>query len=135
MKSIDQYLVQDLDGKFVDKTWLLGLFGSVVYTPTGEKVKGGFRYYSCPAQQVIAAFEARDLPALAGLPFSLDDDGEPDTSAVLINLHYTPSGSAVAMQVSEYQDHQPVAVTPVWLSEGPEAQAMVAQVKTLDQST
>lgn len=134
-KGIDEYLEEDCGGKFKDKTWLLGLFGSVVYTPTGEKVAGGFRYFTCDIGPVLQAFEARDVGAMLALPYALDDDGEPDTSAVMVNLHYTPSGSAVAIQVTEYQNSEPIAVSPVWLAEGAEAQGLLPQVKELDQSS
>lgn len=134
VKSIDEYLVEDCGGKFADKTWLFGLFGSMVYVPTGEKVTGGFRYFACELPQVVEAFEARALSTLLELPFALDDDGEPDTSTIVVDLHYTSSGSAVAMQVREYQNSEPVPVTPVILLEGPDAKAIVEQVKQLDQS-
>lgn len=133
-KNIDEFLEEDCGGKFKDKTWLLGFFGSVIYTPTGEKVAGGFRYFSCEVAPVIQAFEARDIGAMLALPYALDDDGEPDTSTVLVSLHYTPSGSALAIQVQEYQNSEPIPVSPVWLMEGAEAQSFLAQVKELDQS-
>ncbi len=133
-KEIDDFLTEDCQGKFVDKTWFMGLFGKVVYTPTGEKVEGGFRYFACSAQSVIEVFNRGDMATMLRMPFAFDEDGSPDTSSVLISLHYTKSGSVVAMQVQEYQNSEPIPVTPVVLLEGPQAQAIIAQVMELDQS-
>jgi hypothetical protein len=133
-KEIDDFLVQDCQGKFKDKTWFLGLFGSMIYKPTGEKVEQGFRYFACDVGPLLEAFRAANMAAMLELPFALDEDGDPDTSSVLINLYYTASGSALAMQVQEYQKSHPVPMTPVVLLEGPQAQALIAQVKELDQS-
>ncbi len=134
MKDIDDYLVQDCGGKFEDKTWLFGLFGSMVYLPTGEKVKGGFRYFACELPAVLEAFESGDLSRFLELPFAVDADGDADTSAVVVDLHYTPSGSVVALQVREYQNHNPTPVTPVRLLEGPAGRAVLTQIVELDQS-
>jgi hypothetical protein len=133
-KDIDQFLLEDCQGKFKDKTWFLGLFGSVIYTGTGEKVQGGFRYYICAPEALVDAFTKKDFAAMSNLPFALDNDGEPDTSALLISLHYTNSGSVLAMQVQEYQNSCPVPITPTVLLEGPAAQAVIETVKKLDQS-
>ncbi len=134
MKDIDDYLVQDCGGKFEDKTWLFGLFGSMVYLPTGEKVKGGFRYFACELPAVLEAFESGDLSRFLELPFAVDADGDVDTSAIVVDLHYTPSGSVVALQVREYQNHNPTPVTPVRLLEGPAGRAVLTQIVELDQS-
>lgn len=133
-KEIDDFLTQDCQGKFKDKSWFLGLFGSMIYTPTKEKVLQGFRYFACDTAPVIAACQSGNLADIAQLPFALDDDGDPDTGAVLINLYYTESGSMLALQVEEYQNSNPVPVTPVVLLEGPAAQSQIALVKKLDQS-
>lgn len=135
MKSLDDFLTQDLGGKFQDKTWLFGLFGSFVYTPTGEKAVSGFRYYACDASAAQAAFQSGDVGALLRLPFALDEDGDPDTSAVAVVMRYTASGSAVALQVEMHQQSEPMPASSVWLLEGPAAQALIAQVKQLDQSS
>lgn len=133
-KDLEDFLKEDCQGKFEDKTRFLGLLGSKIYTPTGEKVIGGFRYFACDVEPVIEAFNRGDLAAMLELPFALDEDGESDTSSVLISLEYTDSGSMLAMQVQEYQNYQPVAVTPSVLLEGVEAKALIAHAKELDQS-
>lgn len=133
-KDIGEFLAEDCNGKVKDKTWLLGMFGSVFYTVTGEKVKGGFRYFTCEPAPLLAALERQDIKAMLDLPFALDEDGEADTSSLLISLHYTQSGSMLAMQVTEYQDHNPVPISPVTFLEGPAAQSLIVDVKALDQS-
>lgn len=133
-KDIDAFLTEDCGGKVKDKTWLLGLFGSVVYTVTGEKVLGGFRYFTCEPAPLLEALERKDLKAMLALPFALDEDGEADTSSLLISLHYTDTGSMLAMQVSEYQNYNPVPISPVTFLEGAEAKSLIADVKALDQS-
>ena len=133
-KDIDAFLLEDCQGKFKDKSWFFGLFGSTIYVPTGEKVSGGFRYFACPVAAVLQCFSTLDLAAMLRLPFALDDDGDPDTSSVLISLHYTESGSVLAMQVQEYQNYHPVPLSPVVLLEGAQAQPHMALVKELDQS-
>lgn len=134
VKDIDEYLVQDCGGKFQNKTRLFGLFGSMVYVPTREKVKGGFRYFACELPAVLEAFESGDVSRFLDLPFAVDDDGDPDTSAIVVDIHYTPSGSVVALQVREYQNHNPTPVTPVRLLEGAAGQAALTQIVELDQS-
>lgn len=133
-KDIDKFLEEDCQGKIKDKTWFLGLFGSVIYTVTGEKVQGGFRYFTCEAPPLVAALGKLDLSAMLGLPFALDDDGNVDTSSLLISLHYTNSGSMLAMQVQEYQNHSPVPLTPVVFLEGAAAKVHIDKVMELDQS-
>jgi len=133
-KDIDEYLVEDCQGKIKDKTWLLGLLGSVVYTPTGEKVSGGFRYFDNCLGLLLERFERLDLRGIMELPFALDDDGDPDTSDIVLDLHYTKSGSMVAMQVGQFRNSQRVSVTPTRFLEGPDAAACLAQVLELDQS-
>jgi len=133
-KDIDQFLVEDCQGKFKDKTKFLGLFGSVIYTVTGEKVLGGYRYFTCPTEPLQEAFGKLDLAGMLTLPFALDDDGDPDTSSLLISLHYTDSGSVLAMQVQEYQNSRPIPITPVILLEGAAAKVHIENVKELDQT-
>jgi hypothetical protein len=133
-KELDDFLTQDCNGKFVDGTWLFGLLGSFKYTPTSEKVVTGFRYFACDAATVRAAFDAGDVAGLLKLPFALDEDGDADSSGVAVNLRYTASGSAVALQVEEHQNAQPVPVSEVRLYEGAEAQALLPVIKKLDQS-
>jgi hypothetical protein len=133
-KDIDDFLAQDTNGKVKDKTWLLGLFGSVVYTPTGEKVQGGFRYFTCEPAPLLEALERRDIKAMLELPFALDEDGDVDTSSLLIHLNYTDSGSMLALQASEYQDHSPVPISDVTFLEGQPAKDLLADVKALDQT-
>lgn len=133
-KDIDDFLAQDTNGKVKDKTWFLGMFGSVTYTVTGEKVHGGFRYFTCEPAPLLEALERRDIKAMLELPFALDEDGEVDTSSLLINLHYTDSGSMLAMQVTEYQNYNPTPISPVTFLEGQEAKDLIADVKALDQS-
>lgn len=134
MKDIDDFLVQDCGGKFENKTWLFGLFGSMVYVPTREKVKGGFRYFACELPEVLEAFESGDVSRFLKLPFAVDEEGDVDTSSIVLDLHYTPSGSVVALQVREYQNHNPTPVTSVRLLEGAAGRAALKQVMELDQS-
>ncbi len=135
VKSIEAFLLEDCGGRFQDKSWLFGLFGSVVYAPTGETVLTGFRYYACEASRLKAAVEALDLKTLETMPFAVDDEGEPDTSGVVVDLHYTATGSMVAIQLSEYQDHRPVPLTSPVLLEREAAAQLLPQVRSLDQST
>jgi len=134
MKPLDETLTEDHGGKFQDKTWLFGLLGAFRYIPTGEKMEVGFRYYASDAAMVLAAFETRDVSALLALPFALDEDGDADTSAVAVTMRYTPSGSAVALQVEEYVQSNPQPRSEVWLLEGAAGQAVLAQITKLDQS-
>lgn len=131
---LDDFLFKQCADKFKDKTRFLGLFGSVVYTVTGEKLEGGFRYFACEPEPLLDAFSRRDLAAMLELPFAVDDDGDPDTSSLYISLNYTKSGSVLAMQVRQYQNSNPVPISPPVLVEGPEAGPLVAKAKELDQS-
>jgi hypothetical protein len=40
----------------------------------------------------------------------------------------------VALQIVEYQNHNPTPVTPVMLLEGPEAKAALVHVKSMSES-
>lgn len=106
-----------------------------MFKPTGEKVEEGFRYFTCSADELMQAFSARDIASIAKLPFALDEDGEPDTSAVCLDIAYTPSGAFVAAQPTEYRDHVPTRIAPVIFLEGAEAQALKDVMPSLDQSS
>lgn len=115
----------------VQKRRKLLVFSELVYTPSGEKITEGFRYFACDIGPVAAAASAGDFETLASLAFALDEDGDRDTSSVLINLAYTPSGSFVAVQPVEYQNYNPTPVAPTFVLEGSAAQRMIAHVKAL----
>ena len=121
-------------------TWLKGqtdtfevkkklLFSSIIHKPSGEKVVEGFRYFTNPIEDVVAAFETGDLAALQALDYALDEDGDPDTSGVAINLAYTKSGAFFAAQPEEYQDYVPTKVRDARFVTG-----SLAVVEELDQS-
>lgn len=108
------------------------LFSENFYKPTGEKIVTGFRYFACDVGPVQAAAAALDLNALCDLEFALDEDGDVDTSSVLVDLEYTKSGSFVAVQAAEYRDHNPKPVMAPVVAEGrPDLAALVLE---LDQS-
>lgn len=113
----------------------LFVFKSLHYRATGEKVIEGFRYFACDLEALQAAFRAQDFGEIARLPFAKDSDGDPDTSAVLLDLAYTDSGAFVAAQPVEYRDHEPTAVADALLLEGQHAKALLELVKQLDQSS
>ncbi len=115
----------------VQKRRKLLVFSETIYTPTSEKITSAFRYFACDIAQVVAAVEAGDFVALTKLPYSLDDDGDRDTSSVLIDLAYTPSGSFVAVQAVEYQNYNPTPVTATSVLEGAAGQSVIAQVTEL----
>jgi hypothetical protein len=117
-----------------DKTFLW-FFGSLVYKPTGEKVIKGFRYFTCEINQVAEAVASMDLEALAKLPFAIDEEGDVDTSSVLVDLAYTESGSFAAIQPVEYQDYKPTPVAPVTILEGEQAKPVAPKLKEIDQSS
>ena len=117
-----------------DKTFLW-VFGSLVYKPTNEKVISGFRYFACEIGPVAEAVAKMDLEALSKLPFALDDSGDVDTSAVLVDVAYTESGSFAAIQPVEYQNYRPVPVAPATVLEGDEAKRVGKALKELDQSS
>lgn len=115
----------------VEKRRKLLVFSEKIYKPTGEKVTEGFRYYSCDIGPVAQAATSGDFAALASLPFALDEDGDRDTSAVLVDLAWTPSGSLVIVQPVEYQDYSPTPVAAPLMLEGAAGQAVLAHVRTL----
>ena len=111
------------------------VFSELVYKPTGEKViAGGYRYFACDIQQVLARFANRDFAALRELPFAIDDDGDPGTSAVCLDVAFTASGSMVAAQPVEYQNYNPTCVAEVLFLEGEAAKSAVDAVNELDQT-
>lgn len=110
------------------------VFSELVYKPTGEKVLEGFRYFACDMRQVLDLFANRDFAALQALPFATDDDGEPDTSAVRLDVAFTASGSMVAAQPVEYQDYNPTCVAEVLFLEGEAAKSVVDAMNELDQT-
>lgn len=110
------------------------VFSELVYKPTGEKVLEGFRYFACDMQQVLDRFASRDFAALQTLPFAIDNDGDPDTSAVRLDVAFTASGSMVAAQPVEYQNYNPTCVAEVLFLEGEAAKSVVDAVNELDQT-
>lgn len=114
------------------RKWLI--LTDLVFTATGETLKEGFRYFACSIDELTEPLARRDFAAIAKLPFALDEDGDPDTSAVLLDLAYTASGAIVGFQAVEYREHFPTPVTETVLLEGAEAQALVSALKELDQS-
>ncbi|WP_438022609.1 hypothetical protein [Sorangium sp. So ce233] len=114
------------------RKWLI--LSEFVYTPTGEKVEEGFRYFTCPVEALTAALARRDFAAIAKLPFALDDEGDPDTSAVRLDLAYTASGALAAFQPVEFREHVPTPVAASVVLEGAEAQALRDTLRAIDQS-
>jgi len=129
---LDEQLTADTQRFEVRKSMLL--FKKLHYRASGEKVVEGFRYFSCGIGALVSAFEAQDFAAIAKLPFALDDEGDPDTSAVMLDLAYTESGAFIAAQPVEYRDYNPTPVAPMLLFEGAQANACFAIIKQLDQS-
>ncbi|OGQ91623.1 MAG: hypothetical protein A2289_04805 [Deltaproteobacteria bacterium RIFOXYA12_FULL_58_15] len=129
---LDEYIEQQTD-KFEKKRRLL-ILSHLSYKPTGEKVEEGFRYFACDIGQLVQAFSRQDFGAIAKLPFALDESGDADTSAVLLDLAYTRSGSVVAAQPVEYQNYNPIAVANPIVFEGERAKGLAALVRELDQS-
>jgi hypothetical protein len=119
----------------VEKRRTLLVFNDLVYKPTGEKIVTGFRYFACDIGPLVDAFSRADLAAIGKLPFALDEDGDSDTSGVLLDLAYTESGALVAAQPVEYRDHNPTPVAASMVLEGEQAKALIAIVKDLDQSS
>lgn len=107
------------------------IFSETIYKSTGEKVTEGFRYFACGIADVAVAATSGNFEALTKLPFALDEDGDRDTSGVLIDLAYTPSGSFVAVQPVEYQNSAPCPVAAPFVLEGAAGQSVIAWVKQL----
>lgn len=113
----------------------LFVLSELVYKPTSEKVVEGFRYFACGMDAVMDAFQRGDFAVLQKLPFCLDDDGDPDTSAVRLDIAYTASGSVVAAQPVEFKEYNPTPVAQVLLLEGEAARRAHAMVTAIDQSS
>lgn len=111
------------------------VMSELIYKPTSEKVIEGFRYFACGVDAVMDAFRRGDFAALEKLPFSLDEDGDPDTSSVRLDVAYTGSGNVVAAQPVEFQEYNPTPVAEVLLLEGEAARRAHAIVTALDQSS
>lgn len=127
--SLDKWLKSQTQ-TFVTKKRLV-VFKDLVHVPTDEKVVQGFRYFRNPVGDVLAAFDAGDLEALADLQYALDDEGEPDTTSVCLLLAYTPSGAYVAAQPQEYQDYVPTYLREPKVLTSPRARELA---HALDQS-
>lgn len=115
------------------RKWLI--LKDLYFTPTGEKVVEGFRYFRCSIDELVEPLLRQDFDATAKLPFALDDEGEVDTSSVLLNLAYTASGAIAGFQAVEYRDYQPVCVTEPVLLDGAAAQGLRDKLQELDQSS
>lgn len=115
------------------RKWLI--LKDLYFTPTGEKVVEGFRYFRCSIDELVEPLSRQDFDATAKLPFALDDEGEVDTSSVLLNLAYTASGAIAGFQAVEYRDYQPVCVTEPVLLDGAAAQGLRDKLQELDQSS
>lgn len=94
---------------------------------TGEKVEEDFGYFDCDITSVLAAFNRRDLAQLAQFPLCDSDNRGP----VRVDLAYTESGTMAALQIVEFQNHDPTPVTPVLLLEGTDAKVALAHVKAM----
>lgn len=117
---------------YKEKKWLI--LSQLKYKATGEKLHEGFRYFACKSTLLLEAFKRQDFACIASLPFCLDEEDEPDTSAVRLDIWYTKSGSALAAQPIEYINHNPQPIAPPLLLEGEASRANVQLAKTLDQS-
>lgn len=131
-ERLDDYLKSRSD-KFEYKKKLI-IFGTILYRPTSERVLEGFRYFNCPISELLEPFQTGDFQAISRLPYALDDEGDPDTSSVLLDVAYTESGAMVAAQPVEYQNYNPTAVAPVLLLEGENARRVVELIKALKQN-
>jgi hypothetical protein len=114
------------DTERFEKRKKMFVFTSVFYRPTNEQVTEGFRYFVCGIDEVLAVFDAGDIAALTKLPYALDEDGDRDTSSVLVDLAYTPSVSLAAIQPVQYIDYNPTPMRPPLVLEGEKAQALKA---------
>ena len=83
------------------------LFTDLYYTPTGEKIKEGFRYLDVDGDTLVAAFDSGDFEAVSSLPPLVDDNGEPDTGSVSVWLAYTKSGAFLYVQPVVDVDYVP----------------------------
>ncbi len=117
---------------YKETKWLI--MSQIKYKETAEKVNQGFRYFSCDSRPLLEAFHRQDFAAIAALPFCLDEDDDPDTSAVRFDVWYTDSGSVALAQPVEYIDHDPRPIAAPLLLEGNASRAILELMKTLDQS-
>jgi hypothetical protein len=129
IQSISDWIAND-STRFEKRKKML-VFSSVFYRPTNEKLTEGFRYYACGIEELLAVFDAGDIEELTKLPYALDEDGDRDTSGVLVDLAYTPSVSIAAIQPVQYIDHNPTPMRPPLVLEGERAQAVKAAVLEL----
>ena len=100
-------------------------YDEMLQTYRGEKVVMGERYYHCPPEHLLHAYENSDFRGFRVL--SHDDD--PDQ--VRLNFAWTKSGSMIMTQVWSYgplSGHQPAYITPVRLHEGPDVQRNLAHM-------
>ena len=105
------------------------LFSSIIHKASGEKVVEGFRYFTNPIDEVVAAFETGDIASLQKLDYAIDEDGDVDTSSVCILLAYTKSGAFFAAQPEQYQDYVPTKVREARFVTG-----TLEQIEELDQT-
>lgn len=115
-----------------EKEWLI--LSRLKYKVTGEKLRQGFRYFACDSAPLLEAFRRQDFASIATLPFCLDEDDEPDTSAVCLDIWYTDSGSAIAAQPMEYINYNPQPIAAPLVLEGDASRAFLEVARTLDQS-
>lgn len=104
------------------------------FKPSKEKVQEGFRYFDCELPELLDLLHRGDFEAILRLPFSLDEDGDPDTSDVCLLTYYTESGSLVALQPQQYRDYEPVNAATAIVLQGARARAVVQTVAALDQT-
>lgn len=105
----------------------LVVFTDIIHTPSGERVVEGFRYVNNSIDEVLAAFQTGDAAALAALDFALDEDGDPDTTGVCIQLAYTKGTTFLAAQPQHYVDYQPINVAEPRYLTSPELAASLDQ--------
>lgn len=131
-KDLDDYL-DEWDE--IEKRKKFLIFTDLYYRPTSERVKQGFRYFHCHVTELLEAFANRDFEAIAALPFAIDEDGDEETSSVVLDLAYTDSGTLMAAQPVEYQDSIPVPMAEFWMLEAGEGKSFLPVFKKLDQSS
>lgn len=119
--------------EFAERRRML-VFKDLYFKPTDEKIEEGFRYFDCELEHLLAAFRRRAVDKMVTLPFSLDEDGDPDTSDVCLLVYYTESGSVVALQPQQYQDDRPRNAAEALVLEGDMARSVLASVRVLDQT-
>jgi len=124
--DLDDWLKAQAD-KFETRKKLL--FKSIWHKPTEEKVVDGYRYFNNSIEELLAALDSGDFANVLALDYSLDEDGDPDTSSVALLLAYTKSGAFFAVQPQQYQDYVPTLIRePVYVT------ATLAQFEELDQT-